>query len=157
MGLMQRQKGKAFERKIAAMLRSHWPEAVIRRASQAERADNPDVFIEGGPPILARLWLEMQDARAPTPIEKLGQAERDIHAWNVRRGVAYQLDHRLPVAIWHRLGERKIWVTTRMWVVDALRVSSAFGCRTIPITMALEDLIHVLRSTEPLHTAKEAA
>lgn len=104
----QREKGKAFERKIARMIRARWPCALVRRASQAERAHNPDVFIEGGPKILNRLWLELQDSAHPTPSAKLAQAVRDVGA-DPRR---YQRgEHRLPVAITHKLGSPTITAT----------------------------------------------
>ncbi len=116
MGLMQRRKGRAFEQAIARQLRARWPEALVRRASQAERADNPDVFCEGGPRVLARLWLELQDARQPTPAKKIEQAENDAMRWQAHGHRALQ-PTRLPVVIWHRLAERSIQVTTRMWVL----------------------------------------
>jgi hypothetical protein len=116
MGLMSRQKGKTFERRIAAIIRDEWPSAIVRRASQSERADNPDVFIEGGPPLLARLWLELQDARSPDPRGKLAQAEGDVLAWQARRATA----DRLPVVIWHRLGERTTWATLRLSTLLAI-------------------------------------
>jgi len=111
-------KGKVFERRIATALREQWPNAVVRRASQADRADNPDVLVEAGPPVLSRLWLELQDARAPTPTDKLKQAERDVARWQSTRMPSVP---RLPVVVWHKLAERTIWVTTRMWVLDVLR------------------------------------
>lgn len=160
MGLMQRNKGKRFERDIAARLRSVWPDAVVRRASQAERADNPDVFIEGGPPILARLWLELQDARQPTPDSKLFQAEKDADLYLRRRvgGMAspglggYPKTDRLPVVVWHRLGERTTWATMRLWVLDELRdmfkeqTAGTYRRRTGSlVTMKIDDAIEMLR------------
>jgi hypothetical protein len=118
MSKMQREKGKAFERRVARLLRELWPNAVVRRASQAERADNPDVFIESSSHTLSRLWLEMQDARRPTPTAKLDQAVMDAGAWHHSRPYA---DLRLPFVVWHKLGERDIHITTRLWVIDALR------------------------------------
>ena len=112
MGLMQREKGKRFERAVADQLRTRYPKAIVRRASQAERADNPDVFAEGCP-VLERLWLELQDARQPTPLAKLAQAERDAAAWAASR----RAGARWPVVVWHRLGERTTWVTLRLAVL----------------------------------------
>src|SRR5690348_17139606 len=102
---MQREKGKRFERQIAAVLRGVWPDAVVRRASQAERADNPDVFVEGGPALLRRLWLELQDAAQPTPALKLAQANGDRREWEHKRPGEPE---RYPVVIWHKLGARTI-------------------------------------------------
>lgn len=120
MGLMQREKGKRFERAIAAELRTRWPAAIVRRASQAERADNPDVFAEGAP-ALTRLWLELQDARQPTPALKLAQAERDAAAWQARRAGSA----RWPVVVWHRLGERTTWATLRLGTLLAVTGSTS--------------------------------
>lgn len=114
MGLMQRTKGKVWERKVADMLRQRWPNAIVRRASQAERADNPDVFVEGEPR-LERLWLECQDARNPTPLAKLEQAEGDATEWLVRAtSGGWMRFPRWPVVIWHRLGERTSYATMRI-------------------------------------------
>lgn len=140
MGLSQRRKGRAFEQAIAARFRQHWPDAVVRRASQAERADNPDVFIEGGPEVLSRLWLELTDARAPTPLAKLAQAETDIEQWLRRRPMA--LVNRMPVVVWHRLGERTSYVTTRLWVLDDLRDNTSTSMEVVTVDLvAFEGLL----------------
>jgi hypothetical protein len=116
---MQREKGKRFERDIAARLREVFPAADVRRSSQADRAANSDVVITGEP-LLERLWLELQDARDPTPLVKLQQAERDIlEQARVTHGMSDCT--RLPVVIWHRIRERTNQVTTRLWVLDELR------------------------------------
>jgi hypothetical protein len=116
MGAMQRNKGKSFERVIASQLRALWPGADVHRSSQAERAREPDVAIAGHAPELARrLWLELQDARKPTPLTKLAQAEKDIEAQSL-----LQMESRRPVVVWHKLLERTIWVTTRFWVLCEL-------------------------------------
>ena len=151
MGRMQRTKGKVFERKIAAELRTIWPDAVVRRASQAERADNPDVFIEGGPAILGRLWLELQDAAQPTPLMKLDQAEHDALSWGgMRAGQT-----RFPIVVWHKLGARTVNVTMRLWVLDHVRGASvALGSDDV-VTMCLDSFLRITRdSTIP---AQEAA
>lgn len=149
MGLLSRTKGKTFERKIARMFRERWPDAVVRRASQAERADNPDVFIEGGPPMLSLLWMELQDARNPTPIAKLEQAENYVENWNTRRMIIGPGD-RMPVVVWHRLGERTISVTFRTETLDQLRGIRGwqFG-DGVPVTMSLDHFLYLLPS-EPI-------
>lgn len=141
MGRMQREKGKRFERQIAAELRAIWPDAVVRRASQAERADNPDVFVEGGPAILGRLWLELQDAAQPTPLVKLDQAENDAFTWGaMRTGIV-----RLPVVVWHKLGARTVNVTMRLWVLDHVRgAGAALGSDDV-VTMCLDSFLRILR------------
>lgn len=153
MSKMQRTKGKRFEQQIAARLRAEWPTTVVRRASQAERADNPDVFVEGGPRVLEQLWLELQDARAPTPLSKLEQAERDTYNWAATRSGAMRgLSHeyRLPVVVWHKLAERTVWVTTRLQVVDYLRGFEGPRHSTV-VTLewsAFVDLLHLAASRE---------
>ena len=132
-------KGKTFERKIAAIIRERWPDAMVVRASQGERAHNSDVFIECGPPMLTRLWLECQDSRSPTPRAKLEQAERDIGGSSD--------PSRIPVVIWHRLGCREIDVMTRLWVLDALRGPLAVRTRYECVAMRLEDFLDLLDQT----------
>lgn len=133
MSAMQRRKGRAFEQRIARKLRSIWPEATIRRASQADQAHQSDVYIDGGPPLLSWLWLECQDARKPTPEVKLAQAERDI---GTRVG-------RLPVVIWHKLNERDINVTTRLWVLDRLMGSVSLAGQEV-VTLAMDQFVQLV-------------
>lgn len=147
MGLMQRQKGKRFEREIAARLRQLWPDAVTRRASQAERADNPDVFVEGGPPLLSMLWLELQDARDPTPTAKLEQAERDVSLWQQHRLAGdspIREWKRYPVVVWHRLGGRTVYVTTRLWVATTLAMEAPTLIPNLELTMSFDAFITLL-------------
>ena len=134
----QRYKGKTFERKIARVIRARWPKALVRRASQAERAHNPDVFVEGGPRILQRLWLELQDSANPTPSAELEQARRDIDA--DPRPVEVGC-YRIPVAITHRLGSRQILVT--MNVGDMMNIIDLDGhhFEIGEVTMQLEQFI----------------
>lgn len=143
MGRMQREKGKRFERDIANVFRERWPNAVVRRASQAERADNPDVFVADGPELLKQLWLELQDARDPTPGAKLVQAEGDIAHRHYHRG-------RLPIVVWHRLRERRVNVTTRLWVVDEVRGKAhdrggITGIDDVEVTLDLDEFLDVLQ------------
>ena len=148
MGLMQRRKGKAFERKIAALIRSRWPDAVVRRASQADRAHQSDVYLSGGPPVLSRLWLECHDARNPNPIAKLEQADRDVAAHQAFDFV------RLPVVVWHRLGSRQINVTTQLWVLlELAEPDNRDRPQTHAVTMALDDFLDLVDQ----HAAEMAA
>ncbi len=142
MGLMQREKGKRFERQIADVLRKRFPWALVRRGSQAERADMPDVFIargEGPAGVLQRLWLECQDARKPTPFTKLEQAERDVQALTIR---AY------PIAVWHRLGERTSHATMRLGTLRYLLGDQAAmyssHARSEYVTLTLDGLLSIL-------------
>jgi hypothetical protein len=140
MGLKSRTKGKTFERAIARQLRAVWPDTVIRRASQAERAHNPDVFVEHGPLVLKLLWLELQDAAHPTPAAKLEQAEVDAGNYFQASG-----QRRWPVVVWHRIRERTIHVTLRVSVLDALRGNQWGGFDRTIVTLSLNDLIATLQ------------
>jgi len=73
-------------------------ESRVRRSDQGRGAQEPDLVIRGCP-----LWLELQDARETTPMEKLEQAERDVR--QVSSGL-------LPTAVIHRTGEQRI----RAWM-----------------------------------------
>ena len=155
----QREKGKTFERKVARILRTRWRHALVRRASQAERAHNPDVFVEDGPRVLKRLWLELQDSAHPTPSAKLAQARRDIAA-DPRR---YQSGtHRLPVAVTHQLGSTKILAT--MDIADVIEVLGLpiGGARVEAgeVTMPLDTLLSFVErgvTTDVLRQLRAAA
>lgn len=102
MGKLSREKGHDFERQIARDLRALWPGADVHRSSQADRARESDVVIEGNAPALAKdLWLELQDAREPNPRKKLIQAQGDV-----RRS-----SPGIPVVVWHQLAKRSINVS----------------------------------------------
>lgn len=143
MSAMQRYKGRAYEQQIARQLRAAFPAAEVRRSSQADRAGNSDVVVTGSA-VLGRLWLELQDARRPTPGAKLTQAERDI-----ARGSPVG---RLPVVIWHRIREQGHQVTTRLWVLDVLRFglerSSHVPFADEVVTLDLEEFIGLLLDLE---------
>ena len=140
-------KGKVFERRIAAQLRTLWPDAVVRRASQADRAHQSDVCVTGGPPILARLWLELQDSRNPTPLAKLEQAEQDVLS-----GACFE---RLPVVIWHRTNERTTHATMRLWVMDVLRGVYRSGSSEdlTVVTIDAQDLWAIVKKASQAGTA----
>lgn len=108
MSKLSRTKGGAFERRIARELREAMPLATVRRSMQAHRAYEPDVVVEGcAPSIARRLWLELTDSRAPSPLDKLAQAERDsahCREW-------------LPVVVWHKTGAKSVQVTARLGVL----------------------------------------
>lgn len=136
MGLMQRRKGRAWEQKVANIFRAKWPGIEVRRSSQADRAAQSDVYVVNGCTKLERLWLECEDARKPDPNKKLKQAEYDI-AMSVKN------DNRLPVVVWHRIGERTSYATTRLWVLDAVRGVTS-PVRSEAVTMPLEQFLDVL-------------
>lgn len=150
---MQRNKGKKFEREVAALLRSKFATSTVRRASQAERAYQSDVFIDG-PGILPKLWLELQDAREPDPELKLEQAERDVT--NLKPKCA-----RLPAVIWHKYREKRCWATCRVSVLAelmGLKVPKGAGqLADIVVTMDLEDFFDVLVGAVPGSTGAVTA
>jgi hypothetical protein len=140
----QREKGKSFERKIARILRQRWPGALVRRASQAERAHNPDVFVEGAPRILQRLWLELQDAANPTPSAKLAQARRDVDADPRQHAIG---EHRIPVAITHKLGAQSISAT--IGVMDLFTILATIGrAGHGEVTLPLDHLLDLVTESE---------
>ena len=141
MGLMQRQKGKRFERAIATLLRAHFPDAVVRRASQADRAHQSDVYVQSKALLLERLWLECQDARDPNPWAKLMQAERDC------AGVMAPRERylgRLPVVVWHKLGARSIHVSLRLHTLDEIRGVDPRGPCSGLVTMQFGELLGIV-------------
>jgi|ERR1051326_1569022 hypothetical protein len=148
MGLKSRRKGKVFERKIARAFREKWPDALVRRASQAERAHNPDVFVEGGPPLLSSLWMEMHDAATPLVAKKLAQAERDSLE---RSSFAADSAH-VPVVIWHKLGERSIQVTMRSWAFAWLAYDESHPDSQIIVTLDFASFMRLVETA-----AKRAA
>lgn len=145
MGLLSRTKGKVFERKVANVLRKAWQGVDIRRASQADKAFQSDVYAVNGNEVQQRLWIECQDSRKPTPETKLQQAERDIAGVYVidMRDVLKVQPSRLPVVVWHRIGERTSYATTRLWVLDAVRGVTS-PVRSEAVTMPLEQFLDVL-------------
>jgi hypothetical protein len=138
MSRMQREKGKRFERRIADDLRRALPSATIRRSLQAHRAYEPDVVIEGdAPELVKRLWLELTDGRAPQPLEKLAQAERDA-----------QGKGRLEVVVWHRLGERSVWASMRFETLAMLLLSPPRALNTtawgVVVTLDWADVLDAI-------------
>jgi hypothetical protein len=112
----------------------------VRRSSQAERAYSADLIVEAPAGqtghVIERLWLEVQDARNPTPEVKLKQAERDCASREQTR-------HRWPVVIWHRTGARLMHATMRLGtLLDVLGVT---GPRpSVTVTMTLDEFLVLL-------------
>lgn len=136
MGMLSRRKGRSYEQRIGRMLREQWPGVEVRRSMQNERAFNSDLYVVGGSSKLERLWLELCDGRKPDPNKKLQQAEYDI-------AMSAKNDNRLPVVVWHRIGERTSYATTRLWVLDAVRGVTS-PVRSEAVTMPLEQFLDVL-------------
>ena len=133
MGLMQRNKGKAFERKVASIIRAKFPGVTVRRSSQAERAYQSDVFCVGHP-VLERLWMELCDAHKPNPSKKMKQAVRDIDVSSLER---------TPVVVWHRIHEREVWATLKLSDLPPMQQSDAVWPETL-VTMRLADFLDLV-------------
>ena len=140
-GRLSRTKGGAFERKIVRMLKARLPHATIRRGKQSHLADEPDVVVAGGGDQLwDRLWLELQDARTPTPELKAKQADRDSG------------EESLPIAVTHKLGAKTIQATMPYWVLDEIvnglvydpTYMSKSSNETVMVTLDFADLLAVL-------------
>lgn len=95
-----RAKGKTFERAVATAYRERWPDRVVRRALQAEKAHEPDVVVEGLP-----LWTECCCADSRSALSKLMQAERDC---------LHRLHELCPVVVWRKTGAKTTQVTMRL-------------------------------------------
>lgn len=142
MSKLSRTKGRAFEQRIARELREAMPSATVRRSLQAHRAYEPDLVIEGDAPIIATwLWLELTDSRAPSPLDKLAQAERDIDAAGD--------PERVPVVVWHKTGAKSIQSTMRLRSLTALvggvTLTGARGWLDTPVTVDWEHVLGRLR------------
>ena len=145
MSKMQRTKGKVFERAVANLLRKAFPGVTVRRASQAERAANPDVFFADSVMPLSQLWCELTDSINPNPVKKLEQAERDIRA-RFTTPSDFRYGGSIPVCIWHRLRERTIYATLRLSALEYLATQAQtgpFGANT-PVTMDVEDFLRIV-------------
>ena len=117
MGLLSRNKGKSFEREIGQRFRTALtpclPTLTVRRSSQAERAYEADLIIEGPdvPAFITTLWVECQHAKRAhiDPPGKHRQAVRDSAEFAARTRVV-----RTPVVCWRANGERTVWLTATM-------------------------------------------
>lgn len=140
-GRSSRRKGHDFEREIADVYRKRWPRATVRRSLQAHSPFEPDVVIEGDAPnLVLSLWTECQASAAPTPLEKLLQAERDVDRWAVKRGG--DATSRLPVVVWRKTGARMTHATLRASTLLYLHGKCSIGPSMV--TMAFDDLLSIL-------------
>jgi len=144
-----RRKGRAFEQRIARLIRSRFPGVEVHRSSQADRAYDADLVCTGHP-VLERLWLELTDGRAPNVKAKLEQAERDVEL--ACKLTTNPRPMRLPVVVHHRLGERTTYATMRldtlMLIVyrgDADEAPHTGDAGNALVTMSLDDFLEVLR------------
>lgn len=143
MSLMQRTKGKVFEREVARTLRGLVAVVdgryTVQRASQAERAYRSDLFFEptgmlrGG--MLPALWLELTHAENPNVLEKLDQAEEDAERAGGRR---------FPFVVWRRNRTRTTQVTGRLDKLMELVQGRSDAVRGYVVTLDLVDFMDVL-------------
>lgn len=133
-------KGKVFERRIAALIRDTFPGIDARRSSQADRAVQSDVYTIGHV-TLDRIWWELTDACKPDPRKKLEQAERDLESLWPIVGSA----DRLPVVVWHRIGERTTHVTMRLrTLVELARCGDYVGDSAALVTLDVVEFLALL-------------
>lgn len=145
MGLRSRVKGKSFEREVRDHIWGafrHLDCLTIRRSSQAERAYESDLIIEGPnvPYHLASLWVECEHANRPNPVRKWAQAIRDCEAYVTR-----MQRPRVPIICWRATGERTVWLTTTLYNLNLLLLGIGAGSEsdaapllvTTPLTEAL--------------------
>lgn len=135
MGILSRNKGKVFERKVAAVFRERFPQiaADVRRSIQSRKAEESDVTGVPG------LWIECQDAARPEPLVKLLQAERD------RDSAGALL---IPVAVTHKKGEKTIQATLRVRSLALLASDyglypAAWRGPDVPVTLDLLDFVEL--------------
>lgn len=150
-------KGKKFELVVRDHLRlvareEPWISGLtVRRSSQAERAWNADLIIEGVdavPGWLLGLWLECEHANDPDPRAKFAQATRDVARYCTRTGRP-----RWPVIVWRRTGGRVLNATTSVDTLLQLlslagklapsQISPSGACGTLA-TMAFPELMQML-------------
>lgn len=152
-GRRNREKGKEFERHVAANMDMILCDPrfngtlVIRRSSQAERAYEADLIIEAqnAPDWLLNIWVECENSKAPDPKAKMEQAIRDAATATLRTG-----RQRTPVVCWREAGTRCLWLSTYVSWLDELLGG------TIPpalhpghgllVTSRLDDVLRRLRA-----------
>lgn len=149
LGRRSRNKGKSFELvirdRVILAFGAQLPNLIVRRSSQAERAHEADLIIEGPgvPTSLSLLWVECEHAKAPDPRAKWAQACRDSAIFTKKMAIV-----RHPVVCWRKNGERTLWATASL---DSL--SSILG-NTLPsngetmlVTARLDDLLAAMGGT----------
>lgn len=148
LGRRSRLKGKKFELTVRDHMLAGLPDKSlsIHRTSQADRAWHADLMIESStaPQWLLDLWVECEHAKEPTPAKKFEQASEDAFKASARCGRT-----RVPVVIWRRSGERRLWASTSLaWLMNLNGapldpLGFCPGAEKL-VTMALGDLLDVL-------------
>jgi hypothetical protein len=155
MGAKSRRKGVAFElvaRDYILGAFAHLGEGlIVRRSSQAERAYEADLIIEGpaARPWMSALWVECQHAdRANSdPPSKWKQAVRDAGLWEQRNG---KQGSRIPIVVWRVTGERTVWCTVQLEILTVRLFQWArpeFGHGTeVLVTLPFEHVLSSLKT-----------
>jgi hypothetical protein len=141
-GKKARRKGGNFERKIRRIMERRFPGAVVYRTQQSERAHNSDITIEGGPAFLSRIWWELTDGASVNPAKKLEQAEKDSKRVLAETGVP-----KVPVVVFHRIRELKIWVYARLdqlWEILSPLTFPPSYVGAMRVTIELEEFVSML-------------
>lgn len=148
MGLRSRVKGKTFEREVRDHIQrafAHLDSLTIRRSSQAERAYESDLIIEGPniPHHLTTLWVECEHANKPNPIKKYAQAIRDCELYVIR-----MQRPRVPIVCWRGTGERTVRLTTTLFNLNLLLLGIGSGSESeaapLLVTTPLDEALAVL-------------
>jgi hypothetical protein len=147
-GLRSRVKGKSFEREVGHHFQTAFkplPALTIRRSSQAERAYESDLIIEGPdvPHYLAALWVECEHSNKPNPNKKFDQAVRDAEIYMKRMQRT-----RVPIVCWRATGERTVWLTTTLYNMNLLLLDigagSASDAAPLLVTTPLDEALGIL-------------
>jgi hypothetical protein len=143
MGARSRRKGCAAELVVRDRIRAAFPQLpmmTVRRSSQAERAYESDLIIEGPgvPSWILKLWTECEHANNPDPVIKYAQAVRDAERWEKRMQT-----FRTPIVCWRKTGSRTIWLSTSMANLNHLLYSQFTERGAGEVAMAIADKLLV--------------
>ena len=132
---------------MRARVADYFPQYTIRRSSQAERAYEADLIIEGPdcPAWLSALWFECEHANQVDAMKKLEQGERDALEFYER-----MKRDRYVVACTRETGRRVINATLRLGTLlvvigDRKPLAETVGWNQV-VTLPLEDLLAQLVS-----------
>ncbi len=126
LGRRSKAKGSNFEREVKnqliTLLGPMYPNLIVRRSLQAERAYESDVVVEGDgiPQRILDIWFECNHSNDPNPLLKLAQAVRDTDIASKHSG-----RRRMPAVVWRKTRSHTDNVT--IYIGDLLRVAGCFS------------------------------